>query len=146
MLITAGVITKELLTGIVMELSNDVLQSIKKYSVNESTIIHELILRTDIYTQINIVNALASDIEKKYECISGTALEITLISVHEIITKIKDNLIELEKALEKYNNEWITFYKNHEYVLIHDNLEKAINILNKRINMLISCMSMNIYN
>jgi len=145
--ISAGIITKEVLLGLIIDLSNDVMIKIKQYTVNHSVnVIHDLLIKTDIYTEINIVNALVADIEKNFHHISGTALEITLISIHEIIDKINFNLNELETSLEIYNNQWISFYKNPEYMLIHDKLEESIKILEKRIKMLISCMSMNIYN
>lgn len=144
-IITAGVITKEVLLGLVMDLSSEVMGKLQKYTVNESTVIHDLLRTTDIYTQINIVNALASDIEKNYFHLSGTALEIALISIHEIIDKIKIYLNELETALVEYNNEWISFYKNPQYMVIHDKLKESIQILDKRIKLLISCMSMYMY-
>jgi len=145
MIITAGAITKELLTGLVMEITTDIMLIVKTYSTNESTVLHKLLRKTDIETKINVVNLLSNDIEKSYKFISGTALEKALISIHDIVKNIKETLLNLEKALEDYNSRWITFYRNHEYVEIHNTLEEYINILDKRIQLVISCMSLSIY-
>lgn len=147
MLLTGTVITKEILTTLIMDISTDVMKKMKTYSINEKSIISELLKETDIYIKMEIINKLVSDIEKsKIIKIEDTAIEICLKSIHDILNIIKETLEELVESLEKYNNEWFKFYKNAEYIIINNKLKNNIELLEKRRDILISCLSLSIYN
>jgi len=144
----AVIIGKEILTYTIIELSEDIMKIIKKYSTDECDITKQLIQKTDIMVSIRIINSLTNDIREARARISGfhekqnfavgTSVDVVLESVHDIIKLIKEELETLKTEIENYKKQWLPF--NAKYPIVYENLLQLITIMEKRIKILISCL------
>ncbi len=130
----ATIVGRGLLSGAI----SDLYSTIKKKTCNAyfSKIIEEL----DIKVDIEIIEALLSDVKNKEKC---HTIDVCISHIHELIKKIK---AEIESIDLKIIDQHYTYFYNKSPNFNNNikNLTKLKDQLNKRVNTLIKVLSINL--
>lgn len=140
----AAVIGQGLLTSAISDLYGTIKTSTK------NSYFSKLIDELDIKVDLEIIEALMKDIEKKQkenkDFIEKNVIDISMKHIHEIITKIKNEIekVNLKIIDEHYSKYYFYSWSKTEYDINIKNIKFYKILLNKRVDTLFKILSTNL--
>jgi len=124
-------ITQKLLSNSI-QTSLDIL---KLFITSHHEQVNEVLLETDLISNLEIIEALMGDIEKNKEMQEHLAIQKALTNLHLIVEQIQKILEDINQKIKYHHTKYFSSWRTLKYEKQLANLKKSIKLLNIRYQM-----------
>ena len=130
---------REVVAKSISEITNKTYSNISILINNNTFIFKEILEDLDIKVKIQIIDKLILDLDKKKNL--SEHIHVCLINLHNIIEKINNEILEINKKNLEYEKVWLKMIYSNPACKLINNLKKHTKIMDTRLDMLVKLLT-----
>ena len=130
---------REVVAKSISEITNKTYSNISILLNNDTFIFKEILEELDIKVKIQVIDKLISDLDNNKNL--SEPIHVCLINLHNIIEKINDEILEINKKNEEYEKVWLKMIYTNPACKLIENLKKHTRIMDARLDMLVKLLT-----
>ena len=112
----------------------------KSFISNHHEQINEVLLENDLYSKLEIIQALMIDIEGDQDSLQKQSIQKSLLNLHMIVEDILKLLEIIDQKIKYHNTKYFSKWRSINYEKQIVQLKKSIQILDRRYQMFLEVL------
>ena len=137
-MIVGSLLGREVISKSVSEITSKTYNNIYNLLNNNEFIFKDLLEEMDITVKIQVIDKMITELDSKKGL--SESIHICLINLHNIIEKINNEIIEIEKSINDFDKIWFKFLYTNPSLKLISNLRKHTKIMDERLDILVKLL------